>query len=256
MRILALGDVVGAAGLSYLTEGRRLSRLRDSLGADIVIANGENAAPGNGLTKEAAETLLAAGVDVLTGGNHTFRRREVYAMLDDCEALLRPANYPGTAPGRGYLLTECGGWRLLIINLIGTVFMDPMDSPFAVADRILTDLAGRYDAAIVDFHAEATSEKIALARYLDARVSAVFGTHTHVATADARILPGGTGFITDLGMCGSHAGCLGVATDCILHKFIEKTPVTFTPSEGECQLSGALFTVEHGRCVAVESVIA
>lgn len=254
MRILALGDAVGAAGVRYLTENRRLSRLRDSLRADLVIVNAENSAPGNGMTPDSARALFDAGADVLTGGNHTFRRREAAALLDDEDCILRPANYPAAAPGHGWCITECAGWRLLVINLIGCVYMEPMESPFACADRILKECAGRYDAAIVDMHAEATSEKIALGRYLDGRVSAVFGTHTHVATADAQILPGGTGYITDVGMCGSHAGVLGVATEPILHKFLVKTPVMFTPAEGELALHGVVFTIENGKCTEVLGV--
>ena len=254
MRILSLGDVVGAAGLRYLSEDRRLSRLRDSLSADLVIVNAENSAPGNGMSPDSARAILAAGADVLTGGNHTWRRREVYSLLDDEDVILRPATFPAAAPGHGWCITECAGWRLLVINLAGCVYMEPVDSPFVCADRILKENAGRFDAAIVDIHAEATSEKIALGRYLDGRVSAVFGTHTHVATADAQILPGGTGYITDVGMCGSHAGVLGVATEPILHKFLVKTPVGFSPAEGQCALHGVLFEIEKGKCVKAEAI--
>lgn len=254
MKILVLGDVVGAAGTQYLTEGRRLWRLRDSLRADLVIVNAENAAPGNGTTPDAARALFDAGADVLTGGNHSFRRREFYTMLDDERYVLRPANYPSEAPGHGFCITECAGWRLLVINLAGCVYMEPLASPFETADRILKESEGRFDASIVDFHAEATSEKIALARYLDGRVSAVFGTHTHVATADIQILPGGTGYITDLGMCGSHAGILGVATEPILKKFLTKMPTFFTPAEGDCALHGALFEIENGKCLRAEAI--
>ena len=256
MRILALGDAVGAAGVGFLSEGRRLSRLRESLHADLVIVNAENSAPGNGMTPDSARALFAAGADVLTGGNHSFRRREIGSFLDDEEPVLRPANYPAAAPGHGFCLTECAGWRLLVINLIGCVYMEPMESPFTCADRILKECAGRYDAAIVDFHAEATSEKIALARYLDGRVSAVLGTHTHVATADAQILKGGTGYVTDIGMCGSHAGVLGVSTEAILHKFLVKTPVVFTPAEGQNELHGVLLEIENGKCTRIETVTA
>lgn len=254
MRILALGDVVGAEGTAYLTENRRLARLRDSLGADVVIVNGENSAAGNGISPESAETLFAAGADVITGGNHSFRRRESGRLLDENPLVLRPENYPGGAPGHGYCITECAGRRLLLLNLIGCVYMESMESPFAAADRVLKECAGQYDLAVVDFHAEATSEKIALARYLDGRVAVLFGTHTHVATADEQILPGGTGYVTDLGMCGSHAGVLGVATEPILHKFLVKTPVIFTPASGQRALSGVLFTVENDRCTAVERI--
>ena len=254
MRILCLGDVVGDEGVRYLSGARKLSRLRDSLRADLVIVNGENSAAGNGMTPASAQALLDAGADVLTGGNHTWRRREVYTLLDDREEILRPANFPSQAPGHGWCIADASGWRVLVINLAGCVYMESVDSPFAAADRILKETAGKYDAAIVDIHAEATSEKMALARYLDGRVSAVFGTHTHVATADAQILPGGTGYITDIGMCGSHAGILGVATEPILHKFLVKTPVTFTPATGNCSLHGVLFDIQNGKCVKAERV--
>ncbi|MBQ8747383.1 MAG: YmdB family metallophosphoesterase [Clostridia bacterium] len=255
MRILALGDVVGAAGVRYLTEGRRLSALRQSLGADLVIVNAENSAAGNGVTPESAEALFFAGADVLTGGNHSFRRREAQSLLDDEKCILRPANYPDRAIGHGYCITECAGQRVLVINLAGCVYMEPLESPFTCADRILRECDGKYDAAVIDIHAEATSEKIALARYLDGRVAAVFGTHTHVATADAQVLPGGTGYITDLGMCGSHAGILGVATAPILHKFLVKTPVMFTPAEGQNEIHGALFEIRDGKCFRAESIL-
>ena len=254
MRILALGDVVGTAGVKYLTEGRRLSKLRDSLAADLVIVNAENSAAGNGITPDSAEALFFAGADVLTGGNHSFRRREAQSLLDDTPYILRPANYPDRAVGHGWCITECAGQRVLVINLSGCVYMEPLESPFTCADRILKECAGKYDAAVIDVHAEATSEKIALARYLDGRVAAVFGTHTHVATADAQVLPGGTGYITDLGMCGSHAGVLGVATEPILHKFLVKTPVMFTPAEGQNELHGALFEIRDGKCFRAESI--
>ncbi len=255
MRILALGDVVGTAGVKYLSDGRRLSRLRQELCADLVIVNAENSAAGNGVTPDSAEALFFAGADVLTGGNHSFRRREAQSLLDDTPLLLRPANYPDCAIGHGTCITECAGQRLLVINLAGCVYMEPLESPFTCADRILKENEGRYDVAVVDIHAEATSEKIALARYLDGRVAAVFGTHTHVATADVQILPGGTGYVTDLGMCGSHAGILGVATEPILHKFLVKTPVMFTPAEGQNEIHGALFEIREGKCFRAESIL-
>ena len=254
MRILCLGDVVGEEGCALLSRGRRLWKLRDSLRADLVIVNGENSAPGNGITPASARSLLESGADVITGGNHTWRRREIGTMLDDEENLLRPANFPDGAAGHGWCIADAAGWRVLVMNLAGCVYMEPVESPFTAADRILRECAGKYDAAIVDIHAEATSEKMALARYLDGRVSAVFGTHTHVATADARIFPGGTGYITDIGMCGSHAGVLGVSADAILHKFLVKTPVQFTPASGEVEGHGVLFEVSAGRCMSAESV--
>ncbi len=253
LKILALGDVVGVCGCQYLSGGR-LRRMRDTLGAQFVIVNGENSAVGNALSPESAEMIFEAGADVITGGNHTFKKKQIYDYLDNHPYAIRPANYPSDAPGDGYCIAECNGWRILVINLLGTTFMDSMDSPFKVADRIISQNAGKYDICLVDIHAEATSEKLCLGRYLDGRVAAVFGTHTHVQTADARVLPGGTGYITDLGMTGSGAGVLGVRTECIIHKFTVRTPVYFEPAEGEPQATGALFTVDTETGLCIEAV--
>ncbi len=253
IKILTLGDVVGKEGMACLTDGRRLAKLREETGADLVIVNGENASPSNGITADDAKTLLAAGADVITGGNHTFRHKNIYPMLDECGPVLRPANYPSAAPGCGYYIGEAKGYRVLVMNIAGCVYMDALASPFETADKLLAQNEGRYDIAVLDIHAEATSEKIALARYLDGRVSAVFGTHTHVQTADAQVLPAGTGYITDLGMCGSMNGVLGVKTDCIIHRFTVHTPRVFEPAEGNAEIHGALFEIDTatGKCVGV-----
>ena len=161
MKILCLGDVVGDAGVRTLTEGRRLSRLRRELGADLVIVNGENSASQNGISRDSAEAIFDAGADVITGGNHSFRVRGIADYLDDTEMLLRPGNYPDRAPGHGWCIADCAGRRVLVMNLAGCVYMDPLDSPFATADRILAETAGRYDVSVLDIHAEATSEKMA-----------------------------------------------------------------------------------------------
>ncbi|MBQ4067184.1 MAG: YmdB family metallophosphoesterase [Clostridia bacterium] len=251
--MLALGDVVGVGGCEYLSGGR-LRRMRDILGAQLVIVNGENSAVGNALSPESAEAIFEAGADVITGGNHTFKKKQIYDYLDTHPMAIRPANYPSDAPGDGWCIADCMGWRVLVINLLGTTFMDSMDSPFKTVDRILMQNEGRYDACLVDFHAEATSEKLCLGRYLDGRASAVFGTHTHVQTADAAVLPGGTGYITDLGMTGSMAGVLGVRTQCIIHKFTVRTPVYFEPAEGDYAAHGALFTVDTDTGLCTEAV--
>lgn len=256
VKILMLGDVVGSIGCSYLGDGGRLRRFVSENKISLVIANGENSADGNGITPTSARELFDAGVDVITGGNHTLRKKNIYSMLDDDERVLRPDNMT-RCPGNGHMTVDVYGYRILVISLAGQVYMDThASSPFDKLDAVLADEAGRYDAAIVDIHAEATSEKIALARYADGRVSAVAGTHTHVQTADACVLAGGTGYITDLGMCGSGAGVLGVKTDCIIRKFRSPAPVTFEPADGELSATGAVFTIDlpSGRCISAESV--
>ncbi len=256
IKILCIGDTVGDEGVSFLEKGGRLRALRTKLGADLVIVNGENSARGNGISVESAERLYDAGADVITGGNHTWKRREIYSMLDDADYIIRPANYPSEAPGMGYLIANVKGYRVLVMNLCGTVYMEPITPPADCAERILKAERGKYDIAVCDIHAEATSEKLFFARYFDGRISAVFGTHTHVATADVQVLPGGTGYITDLGMCGSHSGILGVKTSSIVHKFTVKTPLQFEASVGECQLNGAIFEIDEktGRCTRAERV--
>ena len=257
LRILALGDVVGQCGMSLLIKNRRLNGLREKYRADLVIVNAENASPGNGLRSDDAELLLSAGCDVITGGNHIFRHRSLYPVLDECASVIRPANYPASAPGCGYTVSTASGCRVLAVNVQGCVYMDPLASPFETADKILSENEGRYDIAVADIHAEATSEKIVFARYFDGRISAVFGTHTHVQTNDASVLPGGTGYITDLGMCGSMNGVLGVKTECIIHKFTVKTPMGFEPAEGGEMINGAIFEIDTDtkkcvRCAAVK----
>ncbi len=257
INILALGDVVGERGTGYICRPGFLSSVRKKYGVSLVVANGENSAKGNGLTQSSAGALFDAGVDVITGGNHTWQKSGVYPMLDDDERLVRPANFPGAAPGRGSTVVDVGGVRVLVFNLSGNAFMtEPVANPFEWADKILKEQAGKYDVSVLDFHAEATSEKIAMGWYLDGRASVVFGTHTHVQTADAQILPKGTGYITDLGMCGSMNGVLGVKTECIIHKFTVHTPVRFEEAEGAEALHGALFAVdcESGKCIGAEAV--
>ena len=255
--ILALGDIVGEHGTGYICRPGFLSSLRKKYDVSLVVANGENSAKGNGLTPDSANMLFDAGVDVITGGNHTWQKSSVYSMLDDDERLLRPANFPGAAPGHGSSVIDVRGVRVLVFNLSGNAFMtETVANPFEWADRILKEEEGKYDISVLDFHAEATSEKIAMGWYLDGRASVVFGTHTHVQTADAQVLPKGTGYITDLGMCGSMNGVLGVRTECILHKFTVHTPVRFEESEGAEALHGALFSVDptSGKCIKAEAV--
>lgn len=241
MNILAIGDVVGSAGCRFLRG--RLPALKKKLDVHLVIANGENSADGNGLTPTSAEYLFQSGVDVVTGGNHSFRRRESYSLYDSCETLLRPANFPAGAPGRGFCVVDMGRVQVGVLNLMGQAYIDSVDSPFDVADFILEQELP--PITLVDFHAEATGEKGALAYYLDGRVSAVFGTHTHVQTADEQILEGGTGFLSDLGMTGPKRSILGVKPELVVQKMRSKLPVRFETAVGPCRMEGALFQIDE-----------
>lgn len=250
MNILAIGDVVGSVGCRFLRQ--HLPALKKLKQIDLVIANGENSADGNGLTPVSARFLLDSGVDVITAGNHSFRRKESYAFYDDCETLLRPANYPAAAPGRGVCVVDMGRVQVAVINLMGVVYMENMDSPFDTADRILSQDLPKI--RLVDFHAEATGEKRSLAYYLDGRVSAVFGTHTHVQTADECVLPNGTGYLSDLGMTGPIHSVLGVKPEIVIEKMRTKMPVRFDLADGDCKMDCALFQIDEktGCTVSIE----
>ena len=250
MNILAIGDVVGSIGCKFLRG--HLPQLKKIKGVDLVIANGENSADGNGITPVSARFLFDSGVDVITAGNHTFRRKESYDLFDSCETLLRPANFPSLAPGRGYCVVDMGRIQVGVLNLMGVVYMESMDSPFDAADRILAE--GVPKITLVDFHAEATGEKKSLAYYLDGRVSAVFGTHTHVQTADECIFEHGTGYISDLGMTGPKRSVLGVKPELVIQKMRSKMPVRFDLADGACEMGCVLFTIDEktGKTIAVE----
>jgi hypothetical protein len=225
MRLLFLGDVVGRPGRQAVTE--RLPALRERWLLDCVVVNGENAAGGFGITEAICDELLAAGADAVTLGNHSFDQREALVFITRQPKLIRPANYPAGTPGRGAMLVEArGGARVLVVNLMGRIFMDALDDPFAAADREIEacPLGQVADAVIVDVHAEATSEKQAMGLHLDGRASLVVGTHTHVPTADARILPGGTAYLSDAGMCGDYDSVLGMQKDEPVRRFLQKTP--------------------------------
>lgn len=256
-KVLAVGDVVSPLGVDYLAGGR-LRRLRDQLSADFVIVNGENSAEKNGINSSSAEDILMSGADVITGGNHSFKKNSVYNYLDSHDNVLRPANYPSELPGTGAVVVEAQGLRVLVFNICGTTFMEPVNPPFSTADRILQKYSGKYDISVLDFHAEATSEKLCIGRWLDGRINVVFGTHTHVQTADAQILPKGTGYITDLGMTGPMGGVLGVKTENIFHKFTTHLPTTFEIADGPVEGHGALFSLEEkdGKftCVKAEAI--
>ncbi len=252
MNILAIGDVVGSVGCHFLRE--HLPQLKKLKGIDLVIANGENSADGNGVTPVSARHLFDSGVDVITSGNHSFRRKESYEYYDSCETLIRPANFPSAVPGRGVCIVDMGRIQVGVINLMGVVYMESMDSPFDTVDRLL---AGELPKImLVDFHAEATGEKRSLAYYLDGRVSALFGTHTHVQTSDDCVLPNGTGYISDLGMTGPIHSVLGVKPELVIQKMRTKMPVRFDLAEGPCQMGCAVFQVDDktGKCVSVERI--
>ena len=256
MKILTIGDVVGRRSIEYLSG--KLRRVASNLGADFVVCNGENASEIHGLCKVDAEALLDCGVDLITLGNHAFGSRDIYGYLDDnTDLIIRPANYPAVCPGVGYTVREVSGLRILCMNLSGTAFMDELDNPFSVVDRILERERGDYDISLLDFHAEATSEKLAMGYHLDGRVQVVFGTHTHVPTADTRILPKGTGYVTDLGMTGPVNGILGTDAEAVLYKMRTHMPTRFTVADGPIEAQAVLFTLEDKkpyRCVKVERV--
>lgn len=240
MRLLFLGDVVGRAGRTAVVDW--LPRLRDRLDADFVIVNAENAAHGFGLTAKIAEAFYEAGADCLTSGNHVWAQREILTAIDGDPRLLRPANYPEGTPGRGAtLLTGRNGHTVLVANVMGRVFMDPLDDPFACVDRLLADMRmpRDADAIVIDFHGEATSEKMAMGHYLDGRVSLVVGTHTHVPTADVQILPAGTAYQTDAGMCGDFDSVIGMKKQTAISRFTTKVPgERMTPAEGPATVCG------------------
>lgn len=254
MNILVLGDVVSGIGCDFLR--KKLSAFKKLKAIDFCIANGENSATGNGITPDSARSLFAAGVDFITTGNHVYRRKEVYDLLDESEFIIRPYNFPDSNPGKGAALIDCGRYAVGVINLMGTMFMENLDNPFHAADKALSELQNRTNIILVDFHAETTSEKQALAYYLDGRVSAFFGTHTHVLTNDDRVLPKGTGYITDVGMCGVTDSVLGVKKEIVIEKFMKNMPVRFDAAEGECMLNGCIFTIDEksGKCLSTETV--
>ena len=240
MKILCLGDIVCPDAVDRLC--KTLYKVRRERQIDFVMLNGENADVGNGLSKDTAERLLSAGVDVITGGNHIFQKRDIYHYLDDEERILRPANYPDAVAGKGYTILDVCGWRILVINVQGTAFMDPIDCPFRTIEKILDRCKGKYDLSLLDIHAEATSEKIALAHVFDGKIDMIVGTHTHVPTADAKILPAGSGYVTDLGMCGVTDSALGVDVNCVIRKLRYKIPTKFELAKGNVTFQGVEFS--------------
>ena len=254
MRILFVGDIVGGAGRRALEA--LLPRLLEEHEPDFVVVNGENASGGAGITERVARGILEQGVDAITLGNHAYRHTEVFDYLDREERIVRPANYPKRDPGRGHTVVERDGRRLGVVNLAGTAFLAAARSPFAEADAILAELRGRADHVLVDFHAEATSEKVAMGWYLDGRVTACVGTHTHVPTADARVLPAGTAYISDVGMTGPRESVIGVERELAVRRFLTQTPVRFETAAGDPWLNAVLIDAgDDGHARSIEQIL-
>ena len=246
--LLAVGDIVGPYGVEYIK--KVLWKCRDEHNIHCVIANGENAALGNGIDVKSAKILLESGVDMITTGNHVWHKKDIYTYLDDKNNIIRPANYPAVCPGSGYNIINISGYKILFINLMGTVYFDlGLESPFETADKIFAREKDNYDFAVIDIHAEATGEKIALVKYIDGKYRAglIFGTHTHVQTADEQILRNGAGYITDLGMTGAFDSVLGVKSEGIIQKYLTRMPVKFEPCDDEenIELWGVIATINE-----------
>jgi len=242
MRILTVGDVVARPGREYIFQN--LNKIKTEYSIDFCIVNGENICSNNGISKDYFDMLISRGADVVTLGNHAFANNQVEALLDNDSRIIRPANYPPETAGSGFCIHDFGAARIAVINALGRIYMDPMDCPFRAIEKILDEIVGKADIIIVDFHAETTSEKIALANYFDGRVNIVFGTHTHVQTADERVLPNGTGYITDIGMTGVHDSVLGVKKEIIIKNYITRRRVRFEKALGDAWFNGCVFDVD------------
>lgn len=251
MRILGVGDIIGRPGRDALRAV--LPRLRKQYAVDVIVANAENTAGGLGTTPETADDLFDMGVDVLTGGNHTWKHKEYAPYLDSHARALRPLNYP-EAPGRGLGLFTAGGRAYAVVNLIGRTFMEPVENPFRAAERALAELDGKTRVIIVDMHAEASSEKRAMGWHLDGRVSVVWGTHTHVPTADEEILPAGTAYLTDVGMTGPYASVIGLEPAHAVKKFVTSRPTSYRVAEGNLQVRAVVVDVDDdsGKARSIE----
>jgi 2',3'-cyclic-nucleotide 2'-phosphodiesterase len=243
MRVLFIGDIVGSPGREIVRD--RLADLVSQKQIDLVIANGENSAAGFGITPKIAEELLKNGVEVISGGNHSWDRREIMEFMPHEPRLLRPANFPDGTPGRGmYVGTAKNGMKYAVINLQGRVFLPAIEDPFRTVDELLASLLADVAFVLVDFHAETTSEKIALGWYVDGRATAVVGTHTHVATADERVLPEGTAYITDVGMTGPHTGVIGMDRAAMIKKFLDALPARFEVAQGDVQMNAVVIETD------------
>ena len=256
MRILLIGDIVGKPGLKIVTQSLAGLRKRESL--DLVIANAENSADGSGIAPSIYKKLIAAGVDCITLGDHIYRRSEICSVLEGESNILKPANYPPQAPGKTWaVVSSAAGVKVAVFSLLGRVFMRPVDCPFLAADRVLAEIPAEVKVRVLDLHAEATSDKQLMGRYLDGKVSAVLGTHTHVATADEQILPGGTAFQCDVGMTGPHDSILGRRIDRVLETTTTFQPTQFDVATGDVRLCGAIVDVDEstGRATAIRRLV-
>ena len=251
MKVVFIGDVAGPAGVDVLVKD--LNHINYKYGADLTIVNGENSAKANGIDKNSAEAIFSAGADVVTTGNHAFHRQSINEMFEQNDRIIRPANYGDELPGKGICELDFGSFKVAVINLMGTAFMTPVDNPFKCADELLKDIDAK--VIIVDFHAEATSEKRAMGYYLSGRVSAMFGTHTHVQTADEQII-NGMGYITDAGMTGPTDSILGVEKQIIIDKFVDYRVKQNVFAEGSCEICGVFAEINEktGKCVSVERI--
>ncbi len=255
LKILVIGDVTSPAGVSHLE--KNLWRVRKEKGVDFCVVNGENASFVTGISPELADVLFQAGADVISGGNHTLRNRQAFNYLDDVRNILRPINFGDGAPGHGYTVAEANGYRILVICALGNIHMEPvLDSPFSYIDRVLREEAGKYDFSILDIHAEATGEKLAVGYAYDGKINVVFGTHTHVQTADEIILPDGTGYISDVGMCGESGGVLGMDPDVVVERMRTRLSHKFKAAAGAPVANGVVFTMDTatGRVTAIERI--
>lgn len=246
MRILAVGDIVGESGVRKLKE--MLPQIKENEKIDFVITNGENSAGGMGITERNFKDIIEAGTDVITMGNHTWGKKDIFNFIDNPK-LLRPANYPKGVVGKGIGIYECNGRKIAVMNFIGRVDINILsENPFIMAKEMVEEIKNKVDIIIIDFHAEATAEKIAIARYLDGKITALFGTHTHVQTADEQILPKGTAYITDIGMTGPKNSVIGMDVDASIKRFETTLPEKYKLAEGECILSGVIFDIDDLNC--------
>ncbi len=252
MKFLIIGDIVGRGGRNIIKT--KLKEIIEENQIQFVIANGENASGGNGLSHKNAQELFSYGIDAITMGNHTWDQKEIYKYIDEEARLVRPSNYPSPCPGRGYTIIKRNGINIGILNLSGRVFLNTLDCPFKTFQEDYEVLKDSAHIIILDFHGEATAEKVAMGWFVDGKVSLIFGTHTHIQTADERILPKGTGYITDIGMTGPYDSVIGVNKDIVIEKFLSQRPVRFEVAKGPIELNGLIVEInqENGKCESIQ----